>query len=388
MPIKLTQRLLLGLALLAGFMVGGGEAFATESLQTGTISDTLRPYWKGSYYTVRRDFRKCIYPLCGGYFIREVNRRTIRCADGHYQQECYVSKIDWSRSGLSIEQTTALALEGTLLRGTLRQAYFDHLGFQGKLFATEAWVPATEQAPKGGFVRLINSGIVCITTPCPSIREHILNRKRFKNIHGVDLSGVVGATDEQLEEVSKAIASRSGLLAAGKNQKTRINNNRAITFVASQFYLRIKPDPAHEQPNLIGVVTVSPTCGGPVIQGQICHGPYAGARIQVFDLLGSLRARAITDKEGMFSIHMAPGEYSVHVQGNILPPPIPIPVPLPEPYPIDSRSSALVDVAPDTTQADLTIYPYPMFPICPDTPVTVPEQGVAKVRIDCDTGIR
>ena len=382
---KFTGSLWFGMVLFVGYFMSMGATFAVDPLQADSvISDPIPVRDNFTYYTVRRDFRKCLYPLCGGYFVRVVNRKATRCADGSFQSECYVTDIDWMSSGLSERQISELeGMQGTLVRGKLRPVEIDGFGSLGELVVSEAWTAVTSQAPKGKFVRLTDSGIVCVTSPCPSIREDILNRKRSRNIHEVDLFEV-DATHEQIDEAFNRIdSSRDGILAAGKNEYSRSNNNKVVTFIASQFYLPVIPDPTTDHANLFGKVTISPTCGGPIREGQICEQPNVGALVQVFDKLGNNHASAITDKLGMFSVNVAPGDYIVHIENSYI---------VPEPFPKEplttAETSAPDDMATDTTQFDLTISPYPIFPICPNTPVTVPEKGVVKVSIDCDTGIR
>src|ERR687895_188210 len=48
-----------------------------------------------SFYSFRRDLRRCAAPRCGGYFVKLVNQSRTRCADNRFQRECYVASIDW-----------------------------------------------------------------------------------------------------------------------------------------------------------------------------------------------------------------------------------------------------------------------------------------------------
>ena len=59
-----------------------------------TVKNQEFPQW--GYYTVRRDFRRCASPICGGYFIKQVNLKATPCLNGVFRSECYVSAIDWS----------------------------------------------------------------------------------------------------------------------------------------------------------------------------------------------------------------------------------------------------------------------------------------------------
>ena len=73
-PSLASVLLLLGLA---------APAVATPTIQSGVVS--LHP-----------DYRDCLYPLCGGWFVSPVDRATMRCADGTMQAQCYVLEVDWA----------------------------------------------------------------------------------------------------------------------------------------------------------------------------------------------------------------------------------------------------------------------------------------------------
>src|SRR5688500_20122717 len=49
-----------------------------------------------SFYTIRRDLRRCASPLCGGYFVNLVNQSRTRCHNGRYMNECFVVSIEWN----------------------------------------------------------------------------------------------------------------------------------------------------------------------------------------------------------------------------------------------------------------------------------------------------
>src|SRR5258705_1414233 len=72
--------------------------------------DALAP--PSTYYTVRRDMRRCASPLCGGYFIRRVNQSVTRCVNKRYMPECYVASIDWNGQ-------PEVEIDKALLRGSL-----------------------------------------------------------------------------------------------------------------------------------------------------------------------------------------------------------------------------------------------------------------------------
>jgi hypothetical protein len=220
-----------------------------------------------------------------------------------------------------------------------------------------------------------------VTTPCASTREDILNSNDSKNIHEVDLSNV-GATEKQITDAFNAIRSSSdSILAAGSNKYTRAKGKKGtITYLASQFYFRVQPDTVVNLGNLGGRVTLSPTCGGPVILGQVCEEPYVGVQVQILDSSNDLHANTITDADGMFSVKVKAGYYLVRILSLIVDP---TPIPLPYPYEEPASTETTGD---GESEGEALIYP--IYPICPDTYVTVPENGDVKVSIVCDTGIR
>src|SRR6185436_16332906 len=73
---RLLRRLAIG-ALCVAFMAGGFDARADEgspAQATFTLETEASPNF--TFFTVRRDLRRCAAPLCGGFFAKRVNRRT------------------------------------------------------------------------------------------------------------------------------------------------------------------------------------------------------------------------------------------------------------------------------------------------------------------------
>jgi hypothetical protein len=94
-----------------------------------------------------------------------------------------------------------------------------------------------------------------------------------------------------------------------------------------------------------GMISAGPTC--PVErQGQPCPPSPVQAQVEVLAADGRRSAQAASDAGGRFSVLVAPGRYTLHV--------------------------ALAG----------------SFPVCPDTAVTVPDEGTVTRDIVCDSGIR
>ena len=94
-----------------------------------------------------------------------------------------------------------------------------------------------------------------------------------------------------------------------------------------------------------GRVTAGPTC--PVERpDQPCPPSPVAGRVEAIDAAGHTAGNATTDADGRYAIALPPGAYTLRV----------------------------------ATEA--------MFPMCPDTAVSVPSGPPVAADVDCDTGIR
>lgn len=201
-----------------------------------------------TFYTVRRDMRRCASPLCGGYFIKRVNQAMTRCADGRNQSSCYVANIEWDGQP-EVEPQRAL------LRGTI-ESRGNRRGTYGILRVSESWQTASDRLPAGDFFRVQDKGLRCITSPCESHHQARLNTEIGREIAGVELN--VGAGDATMSEASTAMTSSDGILVAGRHAPVIGPGGRSVKLVASQFYLRAK-----------GSVSAKP-CMKTGCSGEIC----------------------------------------------------------------------------------------------------------------------
>jgi len=69
-----------------------------------------------TFYSIRRDLRRCASPMCGGYFIKLANNSRTRCANGRNMNECYVATIEWN----GLPENDRAIVRGTL-GGLLRR---------------------------------------------------------------------------------------------------------------------------------------------------------------------------------------------------------------------------------------------------------------------------
>jgi hypothetical protein len=185
-----------------------------------------------SFYSIRRDVRRCASPMCGGYFIKLVNQVRTRCANGRNMPECYIATIEWN--GLPEPDK-----DGALVRGSL-STRGDRRGKYGVLRAREVWLPASEQQASGTYFRVRDRGVRCIAAPCETHHEAKLNTSVSRNIAGVDLSGA-GTTDQVESEANVAMTAPDGVLIAGTHTRVTGPAGRSQMLKATQFYLRAKP---------------------------------------------------------------------------------------------------------------------------------------------------
>jgi hypothetical protein len=194
------------------------------------------------YYTARQDFRKCISPICGGIFIKSVNDPLTTCPDGSRRDECYIGTANWKELGFDPFHTSEDIYPTTpiLMKGTVIPRVYEGFGILGEFIATEAHRPTTNNPPEGTFAALINNGTVCITSPCFSIDEYILNKRKVGVISSFDLNPV-GASDDDLSAAYDLFSKDLPLIVSGHNKLQQQLHGVGISFIANQIYLPIRP---------------------------------------------------------------------------------------------------------------------------------------------------
>jgi hypothetical protein len=144
-----------------------------------------------SYVTVRRDQRRCEAPLCGGYFVQDVNRSTA---------ERYVASLDFVKSGLddASVQTVLGAADGELvLNGRLSNA--DPVYGTRNLLVFGAWrgMPGVTFDPTATTLYTASDfdpPVECFAAPCPEGQAQKLNSwASAKDYTDVDVSAAVGS---------------------------------------------------------------------------------------------------------------------------------------------------------------------------------------------------
>lgn len=229
-----------------------------------------------TYYIVTGiDTRKCAFPMCGGVFVQEVNRKYTVCADGSLAESCHVAVTDYAALGLpeNVEQKldAAWVEQHALLRGTLVQAAGPYSPWSvDTLVASEGWVGVTGNPPQGTFERLDDSGYACFTWPCENFIERVLNDTFVRLIADVDLAAS-GATPEQVD-AGMAELFDTGILAAGDATLIYGPAGTAVGFAASEFYHRVTSDaePCGAAICGAGQVCCNASCGACTEPGDAC----------------------------------------------------------------------------------------------------------------------
>jgi hypothetical protein len=231
---KETMMRKLGLVM-ALLLVACGEAPPAPQFteEQGSVADLLDAASTSAFYTIRRDERRCAWPLCGGYWVTRVNRAKTLCADGRLAPRCYIVDLDWSNTDLT-EQERMFGDNPVLLHGTLSLADFDN-NMLGILTVDELWRAAAGNNPRGVFYVLGASNVQCIRDPCPTfINAYRLNSDASRAINR--LSGRFGA------EV-QALLSQEKIIVAGSIYETAHRGDR---LAVNQYYRRAM----HEQSDL------------------------------------------------------------------------------------------------------------------------------------------
>ena len=218
---------------------------ATEEVGASEDAITGRPSNFGYFVVTRHDARKCISPICGGFFVKRVNAATTLCADGSQQAECYVSSITLSGIGLSTQEESELrgAVESgkALVKARMYKQKFNG-NVLGVIKASEGWLGATGSAPDGTFYRVADNGLRCVKAPCPSQTAYALNGGDDHNVIKVNLAGTATpAGQDALDRAAASLATTDGILIAGgiALPKCLPTANCGPFATASEFYLRV-----------------------------------------------------------------------------------------------------------------------------------------------------
>lgn len=164
-----------------------------------------------SYVVVQRDYRKCAWPMCSGFYVKDVNRKSAKWT--------YVSALDFDGSGL--DEATAGLAEGApagevVLYGKLGDLP-DWDDSAMKTFRVEkAWRGMPGEVVDGTDlfyeVAAIDPPMQCLVAPCPALTIKPLHKTATQQIERVDLDGL---SEVQLDRnwLGDRVAHRGALVA-------------------------------------------------------------------------------------------------------------------------------------------------------------------------------
>lgn len=189
----MTSRILFALAmtlpLTACLDSSSSDELETDDAAIGDESKADHPGGTYTYYFVKADLRRCASPYCGGVFYRLANATKTVCLDGKKADTCYAANADYTKLGFGEyamgKLSENMAFKEVLMRATIGSQKFPGVsGTFAKLNAKEAWLAQGPNATTGAgpLMKIEDSGVRCITTPCSSYREKKLNSSTTVNI--------------------------------------------------------------------------------------------------------------------------------------------------------------------------------------------------------------
>lgn len=226
-----TSLLLAGLLFVVGCGVTEAEVtdldgdVVSEEGELGTASR--------SYVVIRHDQRKCAAPRCGGWFVQDVNRATVR--------EEYVAELDFSASNLPEEQRGLVSgardfevvAYGKL--GTLSNGY-------KKFIVSTAWrgMPNVKVEAGDTFFRVEAARVQCITAPCPSLRATKLHSTTKTLHHDLDVTRAAMPGVDQ-SWLTFRVTDRDALVAGRFRDGAKVGAGVEKVLDASQVFVKL-PD--------------------------------------------------------------------------------------------------------------------------------------------------
>eukprot|EP01060_Flectonema_neradi_P013828 TRINITY_DN2056_c0_g1_i1.p1 TRINITY_DN2056_c0_g1~~TRINITY_DN2056_c0_g1_i1.p1 ORF type:complete len:274 (+),score=50.33 TRINITY_DN2056_c0_g1_i1:115-936(+) len=183
------------------------------------------------YYLIKQDLRKCVHPLCGGWWIERVNKRRMRCADGNKAESCYIAEIE----GDSRPEFTVFNQE-RLIKGEFTTKEWEHFGTLGHFVLDSHFASATDAAGTGKYYGVQNNFIQCVTTPCNTYTEYVLNKRKTKGISGIDFGDLATQNADMVSWAQSQLASGEVVIMSGDNRRTSAGRH----LVVSQIYQSTK----------------------------------------------------------------------------------------------------------------------------------------------------
>lgn len=237
MRFQVSSAVALSVALSLAACGGPTDDPTADTADTGGADDAISQRTP-AYVRLTRDTRRCVSPLCGGFWAQDVNRTTAAV---------YVSGLDFSESGLdqAAQDLVAGAPGELLVRGRLGPA--ERRFSTRPLIVLEAYVgqPGITARTTDRYytVQANDPPIQCITAPCNNAQAFLLNTGRaWAAFTGLDVRTVlVPFADEGW--LIRQVEQQGALVAAHFEDGERFPGGRARLLVASQAFVRIGAEP-------------------------------------------------------------------------------------------------------------------------------------------------
>ncbi len=246
----------------------------TEAGSATTAGSAGRYEGDTIYVVTRHDERKCMAPMCGGWYVKAVNKTKTTCFDGTKAADCYVSEIDLSALELPALQNEQVGY-GVLAGTVLVSGEYTDVGYNSaKLTGYKAFERRTDAAPTGTHYLLASSGIVCITTPCPSLQTTKLNSNEVKALTDVDFSRLALAPEEldaTITSVYETGLVTSGIIKKDGNRKY-LEVSQVFDTVESEIQYCLGNDDCPAEAHCDQSECLMPECPPDMSCPQVCYG--------------------------------------------------------------------------------------------------------------------
>jgi hypothetical protein len=240
--------------LLASFAVVGAHAARStpahaQGEPVGESTTTSATADAGTYYAITSDVRRCAFPGCGGWFLKQLNRPTTACHDGRTADRCYAPVLDWSESDVAEPQQAELIAAArtnpasgqvhAIVRGSFVSTNTTTPRPElGKFVITEAWIADGDGAVTGSFVHVEDNGLRCFAPPCSNLTERTLNTSEVTDIAEVDFAPS-GLSDAEVDEYTDEMYGPEGVLVVGNRFTVQANGSTADGRTATEAYRRL-----------------------------------------------------------------------------------------------------------------------------------------------------
>lgn len=187
-----------------------------------------------SYVALRPDYRKCVAPLCGGFWVKDLNKSS---------PERYVSGLDFKPSGLDDELVSRVLdapVGEIILRGVLGPKEHTYGTRPLRVFEAYLGMPGVEPIEGDIFFKSQDRDppVQCFTAPCPNEVAHRLNTSigyLFDSYH-VELAAKPHVDQDWLID---RVDNHGAIVAALFMQGTLFQGGYETVLDASQVYLNV-----------------------------------------------------------------------------------------------------------------------------------------------------